>query len=139
MDEEQIRRVLMQLEAGKRQMEALSRQAQMVESAVGELDSTMEALKALGQEKAGVELLVPSGSGTFMRASLKDPGSVLVGVGADVSVERRMPEAVRTLEERRKQLAESYGSIQKTIGELGIRLAELNSQAEEMLGQAKLS
>jgi prefoldin alpha subunit len=138
-DEDQVRRLLIQIEGGKRQLEALSRQAQMVEAAVGEINGTVEALEALSEQKAGVELLVPAGSGTFIRASLKDPGSVLVGIGAEVSVEKGMRDAMKTLEDRKRQLSESYGSIQKTIGELGMKLAELNSQAEQMIGQGRLS
>jgi len=133
--EEDARKILVQIEYSRRQMEALSKQGQLLESAVAELNATIEALKDISNQKPGAEMMVPVGAGAFVRASLKGTETVLVGVGAEMSVERNMPEAVETLQERMKQLQQSYGSVQKTLGELAMRLQELNSQAEQMIGR----
>jgi prefoldin alpha subunit len=138
MDEEHVRRLLMQIESGKRQMEQLNRQAQLMESAMAELNSTVDALNTLKGLKPGVEVLVQVGAGSYVRAALKDTENVLVGVGAEMSVEKGIPDAVEALESRKKQLNDSYSSVQKTIGEIAIKLGELNAQAEHMMGQERM-
>jgi prefoldin alpha subunit len=136
-DEEQLRRLLMQLENGRRQLEQLGKQAQMIEAAVAELNSAVEALNALSSQKPGDELLVQIGSGAFISVALKDTQNVLVGIGANMSVEKKLPDAIQTLEARKKQLAESMGSTQKMIGELSMKVAELNAQAEALAAQQR--
>jgi prefoldin alpha subunit len=134
MDEEQVRRMLVQIETGKKQMEQLGKQAQMVESAIIETQATIEALNSLSQQKPGTEMMVQVGSGAFIRVTIKDVDNILVGIGAGMSVEKKLPEAVETLEARKTQLSASFSSVQRTMGELGIKLAELNSTAEQMMG-----
>jgi len=137
MDESQMQKLLMQLEYGKRQMNELNRQAQLAESAVAEINSAIEALDELKSQKPGAEVLVPVGGGAFVKASLKDMGTVLVGVGAEMYVEKGIAEAVKTFEERKVKLVESLSTIQKTMGELGMRVAELDAQAQRIMSQAK--
>ncbi|MBD3388228.1 MAG: prefoldin subunit alpha [Candidatus Altiarchaeales archaeon] len=134
MDEE-LRNTLMQLETGKRQLDQLGKQGQMIESAILELTSTVEALKSLESQKTGSEVLVPFGAGSYITASLKDTESVLVDIGAGYSVEKKLPDAIVTLEGRRKHLTQSLQQLNKTMGEMAVRMGELNTQAEAMMGQ----
>lgn len=129
---EDFQKTLMQLEMGRRQMEQLGRQAQAVESGIMELAATVEALKAMREQKPGAEVMMPLGAGSYMRAELKDAENVLVGVGADMTVEKKLSDAVDTLEERKTKLAESLKSVQQTMGELSTKLSELNAHAEQM-------
>ena len=46
----------MQIESGKRQLEKMNKQAQMVEGALGEGQMTVEALKSLKQQKPGTQM-----------------------------------------------------------------------------------
>lgn len=137
MDESQMQRLLMQLEMGKRQMNELNRQAQLAESAVAEINSAIEALDGLKGEKPGAEVIVPIGGGAFVRASLKGVDSVLVGAGAEMYVEKGVADAVKTFEERKAKLMESLSAMQKTMGELGVKVAELDAQAQRLMSQAK--
>ena len=135
MDEETVRKVLFQLDMGKKQMEQLSRQGQMIEAALNELNSSVETLETLKTLKPGVEIQVQVGAGTYVKASLKDTENVLVGIGAEMSVEKTLAEAIATLEGRKKLLTESFSSVQKALGDLSIKVAELSAQAEQMMGQ----
>lgn len=139
MDEQQLQKMMMQLEYGRRQMDQLGKQAQLAESALAEINSTADALDTLRGQKPGTEMMVQVGAGTFIKAELKDAENVLVGIGAEMSVVKKLPDAVVTLQARGKQLAESLAAINKTMGELSLKLAELNSQAQEMAGTTQQS
>ncbi len=135
--EEKARAIMAQLEMSKKQMEALNRQAEMVEGALMELRATTSALKALKDEKRENEILVQVGSGSYLRAKLDDTENVLVGIGGNLTVEKTIPDAVDTLDVRGKKLTESMVKLQKSIGELGMRMSDLNRVAESMMGPPK--
>ncbi|MFH1054816.1 MAG: prefoldin subunit alpha [Candidatus Altiarchaeota archaeon] len=132
-----INKILMQLELGKRQMDQMGRQSQMIESAIAELNSTLEALNSIKDQKPGTEVMMPLGAGSYMRAALKDNENVMLGIGAEMYVEKKLPDATETLRERAKKLAESHASLQKSMAELGTKLNAMSGQAEEMMGQAR--
>ena len=96
-NEEQARAILFQLDMGKRQLEQLTKQEQMIEGAIMEVNSTIEALNILKSQRIGDEIMVQVGAGCFMKAKLTDTENVLVGVGAGMSVEKKVPDAVSTM------------------------------------------
>jgi len=133
--DEKLQRTLYELEVGKKQMEELNRQGQIIEQSLSELDETVSALKDYARMQVGTQSLVPIGAGSYVRSKISDTDSVLVGVGAGFSVEKKIPDAVETLKQRREQLAKSLSQVNKTVGELGVRLSQLNSAAESMMSQ----
>lgn len=132
--EEELRKTLVALETGKRQMDQLAQQGQVMENAIAELAVTVEALNTIKGVKAGQETLVPIGAGSYIRAQIKDTETVLVGVGAGFSVEDKIPKAVETLTDRQKKLSESLNSLRKTLQELSVKMEHLNSHAQAMMG-----
>ncbi|MBU0761588.1 MAG: prefoldin subunit alpha [Candidatus Altiarchaeota archaeon] len=132
--ENQVRGLLYQLEVGRKQLDQLVKQEQMIEGALMEINSTVDALNTLKNQKPGDAIMVQVGAGSFMKAKLEDTENVLVGIGAGMSVEKKIPDAVQALQERRTSLTESLKSLRKTMGELTLRIADLNAQAEKMMG-----
>ncbi len=51
-----------------------------------------------------------------------------------MTVEKKLPDAITSLEERNKKLKESFSNIQKTIGELAMRMSHLQKEAEKYMG-----
>ena len=135
--EQEIQRTLMQLEAERRRFEALSKQGQLVESALIEVNATIQALNSMAEVKEGTEILVSLGANTFVKATLKDKENVMVGVGAGVSIEKKRAEAVSSLEARREELSKTMGSIQKMSAEAAARVEALNDAAEGMINAPK--
>ena len=133
-DEEELQKTLMQLESGRRQLDSIAKQAQMVESALLEVNATIQALNALAEVKDGTEILVNLGANTFAKASLKEKDKILIGVGACMSVEKSRADAVKSLEGRRDELAKSLVSLQKMSNDVGAKVAQLNDAAESMIG-----
>ena len=136
-NEEHLRGLLMQSEYLRAQMGELGKQSQFIETAIIELDTTARALDSIKAQKPGTEIMVPFGAGTYVRACLKEVETVVVGIGGDMSVERKVPDAVVTLQERRKHLAESHKSVQKALGEMAVRLSGLSREAEHLLGKSQ--
>lgn len=135
--DEQLQAILVQLEQGKQQMEQLNRQGQMLESAIAEVDETVSALETINSQESDTPALVPIGAGSYVNAKVTENEHVLVGIGAGFSVEKKVPDAVSALRERRTQMEQSHRSLQKIVGEIAQRLAELNGQAQSMMAQTQ--
>jgi prefoldin alpha subunit len=135
--QQEIQKLLLQIESNRRQLEALNKQGQLIESAVVEIDSTVEALNALKTTEKGTEMLVSAGSGSFIKVSLKDNENILVGIGAGVSAEKKLPDALQTLNSRKEELRKSLEKIRKTAVESTGRLDELNAMAEKLISEAQ--
>ncbi len=135
--QEELQKILIELENYKRQLEILEKEDHLMDSTLLELNSTQRALEAVKKNKPGKEILVPLGSGSYIKGELKDTEKVLIGVGAGVSIEKTVEEAGKTLQEREKTLTKSREELQKKATELNDKILELNSQAEELIRKSR--
>jgi len=85
----------------------------MTNSAITELRVSNMTLEGLEKEKKDAQLFVPIGGGSYVKARLETAKKVVVGIGADVAVEK---------------------SVKETKEELKVRIAELE-KTREALGQ----
>jgi prefoldin alpha subunit len=129
---QELQRVLVELETYKRQMESLREEIQLLDSTMAELGSSLTALDALKENKEGTEILVSIGSGSFIRAELKDIGKVIVGAGAGVSIEKGVDEAKEILKKRGDKITGTMEKLQKGAVELNNRLVNLNEEYERL-------
>ncbi|MBD3262007.1 MAG: prefoldin subunit alpha [Candidatus Altiarchaeales archaeon] len=133
--QKQLQGMLLQLESGKRRLEGLGQQNQMMQQAQQEIEATIKALEELEKIKEGAEVLVPLGAGSYVKAQLKEKEEIIVGVGAGVSIEKKRLEAISALNSRQKQLSEKQQKMQQTMQQLSTQLNALNAQAEKLMQQ----
>ncbi|CAJ36369.1 prefoldin subunit alpha [Methanocella arvoryzae] len=121
-NEDQIRELVAKMQAYQGRMEALQQQANLIQASINDVDSALKAITSLEGAGEGHELLVPIGAGSFVHATIAKPDKVLVGLGADISVERTVADARKIFQARRteleKALAETNGVLNKVAGEL---------------------
>ncbi len=130
-NEDQIRDLVAKMQAYQARMEALQQQANLIQASVNDVDAALKAISSLEGAAEGTELLVPIGAGSFVHATIAKPDKVLVGLGADVSVERSVADARNIFQARRteleKALAETNGVLNQVAGEL----MKLQQEAEK--------
>jgi len=107
-------------------VEFLRRQMAALGEAVGSIGTTIDALRKLKEVKPGTEILVPIGSDTFMPARYEKPEKVVVEVGADVTVEKPIDEAIKFLEERSDEL-------ERAMTGLGTEVIKAEEQIEKLM------
>ncbi len=129
--EDQIRDLVAKMQAYQGRMEALQQQANLIQASVNDVDSALKAISALEGAGEGHEMLVPIGAGSFVHAIIAKPDKVLVGLGAEISVERSVADARNIFQARRteleKALAETNGVLNQVAGEL----MKLQQEAEK--------
>lgn len=110
------------------QAESIAQQINMVKMTIKDVETALVTIAALKGETPGKETLVPIGFGSFVKATLTDPETIVVGIGAGVSIEKKVDDAKAFLDKRKDELTKYYEQLNNTISKL----------AEEMQNIEKL-
>ena len=104
----------------------------MTNAALAELKVSTMTLEGLEKEKKGNELFVPIGGGSYVKAKLETSKKVVVGVGADVAVEKSVKEAKEELETRIGELEKTREALGKQFNQVVERIQQNRSMMEEI-------
>jgi len=96
----------------------------IVNSAINELQVSNVTLEGLEKEKKGSQLFVPIGGGSYVKAKLVTAKKVIVGIGADVAVEK-------TVKETKVDLAARIAEMEKTREALGQQMNQIIGRMQE--------
>jgi prefoldin alpha subunit len=110
-EEKKLEEISARIEERRALVEFLRRQISALGEAVGEIGATVEALRKLKEVEPNTQLMVPIGPDTFIPARSERIDRVLVDVGAGVTVEKPVDEAIKFLEERSNELQQAMTSI----------------------------
>jgi len=135
----ELQRILIEADNYKKQIDSLSAQIQIVENKRMEIDSTIETMDSLKENRIGTEILVPIGSNSFVRTELKDNKKVIVGIGAGISVEKTIDEAKEILKLRSKELENTMNKLQSAVAEIKNKLLELDSISKKLIRELQMT
>ena len=130
--------MMMEYEQIRGQIEALQEGVSMIDASVLQIDAALEALTAASSLSGDNEILLPVGADSFLSAKITDTENVLVGVGADVAVKKKIGDAVsdakskkdvlvKTREERGRELERLVGFAQEMAPKLQAMMAKTQS------------
>ncbi len=111
-----------QLLAEIRLMEGSSRVYQsrldLVSAALSETLTAIHTLEGTKGNPNGSEVLIPIGSGSFVKAKLADPDRIIVGVGAGVCLEKTVEDSIKDLRVRSSEFEKARSSVTQQLGQL---------------------
>lgn len=125
--EDQLRRLLAELQLLQNTSGVLESRLNMLEAAMAELRIAGTTLEELKKEEEGASLLLPVGGGSLIRARLGDISSVIVGIGADVSVEMELDKALEDIGARLSEMEKASLSVQQQLSQV---VAQIRSHQE---------
>ena len=141
-DNDDIDSIAAQLELQQAKGEAIRQQMQNMQASMLEVTAAMEAIRNL--KNAGKDVLVPVGAGAYISCPKPDTERVVVGIGANLMVQKKPEEALKLMEERQKMLANAVKAAQedlemvvKEIDELSKRASLLASGANQNVRASK--
>jgi len=112
------------------QAETLAQQMNMVQMTIKDVDTALITIEALKGEPAGKETLVPIGFGSFVSATLTNPDKVVIGIGAGVSVEKKIDDAKVLLEKRKDELTKYGEQLNGTLAKIAQELQNIEKVAQ---------
>jgi len=125
--EDQLRRILYELQLMENTAQILQQRLQILTNAQIELRVSQQSLTEMKDLQPDTPILVPVGGAAFIHAKTAPLDKVIVGVGADVSVEMEYPKA---LEDVNKRLEEVEKTLVAVEGQLSQVLAQMQSHQE---------
>ncbi len=109
----------------------------MTNAALTELKVSSLTLEGLEKEKKGTQLFVPIGGGSYVKAKLETSKKVVVGVGADVAVEKTLKEAKEELETRIAELEKTREGLGQQLNQVFGRIQQNRAMMEEVTAKLR--
>ena len=110
----------------------LQHRISMTNAAINELRVSSMTLDGLEKEKKGAQLFVPIGGGSYVKAKLETTNNIVVGIGADVAVERSLKETKVEFEARIDELEKTREALGQQLNQVVGRMQENRSTMEEV-------
>jgi prefoldin alpha subunit len=132
-DEEELRRLTVELRFYEQTADALQSRLNMVSAVITDLTVAGVTLNTLETEKESSELLVPVGGNSYIKARLDNPNSLIVGMGAGVSVEKTFAESKEILKKRQEELEKTRTSMQQQFVQVVDKTKELRDSIESLV------
>ncbi len=129
--EEKIRELIARIQLNQQRMDALQQQANLIQISLNDLDSALKALATLEGKGEGLEMLVPIGADSFVHAKLSNPNTVLIGLGAGVSVEKNIADSRSVIQGRRSELEKVLLDTSGAMDQVAAELARLQQEAQK--------
>lgn len=118
-------------------MEEIQSRINMTHAALTELKVSSLTLEGLEKEKKGTELFVPIGGGSYVKAKLETSKTVVVGVGADVAIEKTVKEAKEELETRIAELEKTREGLGQQLNQVFGRMQQNRTMMEEVTAKLR--
>jgi len=136
-NEEEMRRLLVELRILEGTAEALQSRINMVDAAFAELNLAKMTLEGMGKENAESPVFVPIGGGSYIKAKLTDVDKVVYGIGAGVAVEKSLEEAKRGVDERISELERTRRSLEQQLSQVIRRIQENRNRLQELSAEIR--
>ena len=109
----------------------------LTNSAITELRVSNMTLEGLEKEQKNTQLFVPIGGGSYIKAKLETSNKVVVGIGADVAVEKTLKEAKAELEARIAELENTREALGQQFNQVATRIQENRAQIDEITAKLR--
>ena len=135
--EEELRKLSVELRYLEQTADTLQQRISMVNAAISDLTYANMTLDGIEKEKENSELLVPIGGSAYVKAKLADTNTVIVGMGAGVSIEKTLAEARVALKERLDELEKTMNSAQQQFSQVAERINTGRGRLETLLSSGR--
>src|SRR5437660_3087874 len=95
--EQELRQLLVEIRMLEVSARVLSSRLDIVTGALSETQTAKQTLEGTKEAGKDVQMLIPIGSGSFVKAKLEDPQHIIIGVGAGVCVEQTEKDSIKDL------------------------------------------
>ncbi len=129
--EERNQQKQQQFQALQQYLEQLSEQIEYLNQQVQEAERSIEALQQFSQSAVPQECLAPLVNGIFFKGKVENNQVLLVNVGANVVVEKTVPEVIDMLTAQKKMILKKAAEADEMLGTLTAQATQLYSEFEE--------
>ncbi len=116
--DDEMRQVLAEIRLLEGSARILQSRLDIITAALSETSTAIHTLEGARGQTEGAEVLLPIGSGAFVKSKISNPGSIMIGVGAGVVVEKSLDDSMRDLRLRSSDLERARASVSQQLGQI---------------------
>ena len=131
-EEETFRRLVVELRILEGTAETLQSRMNLIGAALAEFRVAKTTMEGVEKEKKDAPLFVPVGGGSFVKAKLESADKMIVGIGANVAVEKPIREAKESLESRISDLEQTRTSLGQQFNQVLAKIQDGRTKLEEV-------
>ena len=120
---------MFELQMMQGQMEQLQQQRQKMESKKLEIAATTESLKGL--QSSEKDLMIPLGSGVFVKGQVKDNKNAIYAIGSGVAATNSIESTIKFLETQAKLAEEAAAEVERQMKQMASRAQGLIAELEK--------
>lgn len=132
MSQEAIQEKLTEFQLLKQEIEQIQQQTQIINQQLQEFKKIKLSLDEIKKTKQATKILVPLGAGIYVHASLTNPQDVMMNVGSDVSVPKKIPEAMKLIDSQVEELKNILVEFETQSQQAMMKAASLQAEIQEL-------
>lgn len=127
-DEKKMQEKALKIQLLEQQMIAVQKQLQQLEEQLDELDTTKQSLDDIKKSKKGTEMLSMVSPGIFFRTSLVNNEEVIINVGGNVAVRKKIDGARKMIEEQAEEIKNIQAQLMLDMQNLNETILNLEKE-----------
>lgn len=135
--EQELRKLSAELQLLEQTAQSLQQRINMMNAALTDLTYANMTLDGIKKEKNNAKLLVPIGGSSYIKVKLANVDTVIVGMGAGVSIEKTLPEAKTIVNERLTELQKTMNSASQQFSQIVDRINKGRKRLETIVSSAR--
>jgi prefoldin alpha subunit len=130
-DDDKIQQKYLQFKYLQQQLHQLQEYLETLQQQHQELETSISGISDLETVAPNTELLAPIANGIFVKGKLQDAKNVIVNVGANITVEKTIPEVIALLQQQVSELQEKIPMAQAVVRELAQQAKKIQEELEK--------
>ena len=131
-EDDKIQQKYLHFKALQQQLQQIQEYQEALHTQQQELENSINGIKELPAVSLDTEILAPIANGIFVKTKLKNNTQLIVNVGANVTVEKSLPEVLILLEQQQKELDEKIPMAQAVVQELQQQIQNVYEELKEV-------
>jgi len=135
----ELQRKYLEMQYLGEKLQEMQKQMEKIDESLLEIMNAQDTLNDIKVLKKGSELLVPLTNGIFVKANLESTDNLIVNVGAQVTVQKKISEVVKMLNHQAEDALRVKAQLQEQFEELITRVGELEKDLQGLLEEGEVA
>ena len=130
--DDEMRQLLVEIRMLEGTARVLTSRLDIVTGALAETQTAKSTLEGTKTSGKNAQMLIPIGSGSFVKAKLEDPEHIIIGVGAGVCLEKTFDDSIRDLSLRSSELDKARINVTQQLNQVIGQTEDYRARLEDL-------
>ncbi|MCQ5376562.1 MAG: prefoldin subunit alpha [Candidatus Methanomethylicia archaeon] len=136
---EELDNLLVEFSNLKAYADAVRQQLDLTTNVIAELILSKASMSEIKSREGKGEVMIHIGAGNYIKAQLQDVKNVVIGIGAGVSVEKSLDDAITEIDSRIKQAQDQSNYLQNQYIQASGRMSQIQPRIDQLYSQIEAS